>query len=42
MFDHLKHVVGWIIMACHVYDPMYCKVLTLVVYDMQSKDIEAR
>jgi len=20
MFDHVKHVVIWIIMACHVYD----------------------
>ncbi len=22
-------------MACHVYDPMYCKMLTIVICDMQ-------
>ncbi len=34
MFDHVKCVVGWTIMACHVYDPMYCKVLTISICDM--------
>jgi hypothetical protein len=42
MFDHVKHVQRWTTMACHVYDIVYCKVMMIVVYDMQSKDIEAQ
>ncbi len=34
MFDHVKHVASWTIMACHVCDPMYCKMLTIVVCDI--------
>jgi hypothetical protein len=34
MFDHAKRVAGWITMACHVYDLVYCKMLTIVVCDM--------
>jgi hypothetical protein len=34
MFNHMKHVAGWIIMACHVYDPTYCKMMTIVICDM--------
>jgi hypothetical protein len=41
MFDHVKQVVGWTTMACHVYDPKYCKVMTIVICDMRFKDIEA-
>ncbi len=42
MCDHVKHVVGWTTMACHVYDSPYCEVMTIVVCDMQSKDMEAQ
>ncbi len=42
MFDHCKHVLGWITMACHVYDPNYAKVMTIIVCDMQSKDVESQ
>jgi hypothetical protein len=42
MFDHVKHVLGWTTMVCHVYDHVYCKMLTIVVCDMQSKDTEAQ
>jgi hypothetical protein len=38
MFDHVKHVKKWTTMACHVYDSTYCRVMTIVVCDMQSKD----
>jgi hypothetical protein len=34
MLDHAKHVVGWITIACHVYNLVYCKMLTIVVCDM--------
>jgi hypothetical protein len=34
MFDHAKHVASWIIMACHVYDIVFCKMLTTIVCDM--------
>ncbi len=23
MFDHVKHVEGWMTLACYVYDPFY-------------------
>jgi hypothetical protein len=42
MFDHYKRVSGWIIMASHVYNPIYVKVMTIAVYDMQSKDIDSQ
>jgi hypothetical protein len=42
MFDNVKHVVGWTTMVCHVYDSTYCKVMTIVTCEMQSKDIEAQ
>jgi hypothetical protein len=29
-------------MVCHVYDPTYCKVLTIMVCDMQFEDIEVQ
>jgi hypothetical protein len=41
MFDHVRHVQRWMTMAYHVYDPIYYKVMTNVVYDIQFQDIEA-
>jgi hypothetical protein len=34
MFGHAKHVANWITMACHMYDLVYCKMLTIIVCDM--------
>jgi hypothetical protein len=31
MFDHVKDVAGWTIMAYYAYDMAYCKVMTIVV-----------
>jgi hypothetical protein len=42
MFDHKKHVQRWTTVACHVYDTIYCKVMLIMVCDMQSKDIETQ
>jgi hypothetical protein len=42
MFDDVKRVQGWMTMACHIYDSIYCKVMMIVVYDMQSKDIKVQ
>ena len=42
MFDHVKRVSNWTTMACHVYDSQYCRVMTVAVCDMQSKDCEAQ
>ncbi len=42
MFDQVKRVVGQTTMACHVYDPTYYKVLTIMVCDMQFEDIEVQ
>jgi hypothetical protein len=41
MFDHVKQIQGWMTMASHVYDPIYCKVMTITIRDMQSKNKEA-
>ena len=38
MFDHVKRVKDWTTVACHVYDSLYCKVMTIAVCDMQSED----
>ena len=38
MFDHVKRVKEWTTMACHVYDSLYCKVMTIAVCDMQLED----
>jgi hypothetical protein len=42
MFDHLKHVVNWTTMVCHVYNLAYYKVMTIVICDMKFEDIEAQ
>ncbi len=42
MFDHVKWVIGWTTMVCHVYDSRYCKMMTIIVCDMQSKDTKAQ
>ncbi len=42
MCDHVKHVAGWTIMAYHVYDSPYCKVMAIVVYNTQFEDMEAQ
>ena len=34
MFDHVKQVKEWTTMACHVYDSLYCKVITISMCDM--------
>ncbi len=41
MFDHIKHV-GWMGPTSHMYDPIYYKMMTIVMCDMQSKDIEVQ
>jgi len=42
MLDHVKCVQGWTTMACHVYDSIYCKVMTIMVCDMQFEDTEVQ
>jgi hypothetical protein len=42
MFDHVKCVDGWMTLACHVYDLIYYKVMIIVVYDTQSKDMNVQ
>jgi len=31
MFDHVKCVKGWTTLVCHVYDLVYCKVVTIAI-----------
>ena len=42
MFDHVKRVKDWTTMACHVYNSLYCKVMTIAVCDMQSENYTAQ
>jgi hypothetical protein len=42
MLDHVKHVQGWVTMAYQAYDLIYCKVMTIAIYDMQFKDTKAQ
>jgi hypothetical protein len=42
MFDHVKRVQGWTNMAYHVYNLVYCKVMTIAIYDMQLEDNKAQ
>jgi 6-phosphofructokinase len=42
MFNHVKRVQGWTTMAYHVYDPVYCKVMSIAICDMQLEDTEAQ
>jgi hypothetical protein len=42
MFNHVKHVQGWMTMACHIYDPVYFKVTMTTVCDMQFEDTKAQ
>ncbi len=42
MFNHVKRVKGWTTMACHVYHSQYCRVMTIAMCDMQSKDCAAQ
>ena len=42
MFDHVKRVVGWTSLDVHIYDPIYCKVMTICVYDMMCEMADAQ
>jgi hypothetical protein len=42
MFDHVKRVKGWMILAYHVYDSFYCIIMTIAICDMQFEDMEAQ
>jgi hypothetical protein len=42
LVDHVKRIKDWTTMACHVYDAAYCKVMTIVVCDMQSEDTKVQ
>ncbi len=42
MFDHVKCVVGWTIMACHVYNHVYYKVMTITICDRYFEKIEVQ
>jgi hypothetical protein len=42
IFDHINRVKVWTTMAYHVYDVVYCKVMTIAVYDMQLEDTKVQ
>jgi hypothetical protein len=38
----MKHVANWTTMACHAYDHVYCKMLTVAIYDMQFENTKVQ
>ena len=42
MFDHVKWVVGWTLLGAHVYDPVFCKVMTICACDMMCEMVDAQ
>ncbi len=42
MFNHVKGVEGWMTLAYHVYDSFYCKVMKIVICDMQFENTKAQ
>ena len=42
IFNHVKRVVGWTSLGTHVYDPVFCKVMTIYVYDMMCEMADAQ
>ena len=42
MFDHVKRIVGWTSLGAHIYDIVYCKVMTICVCDMMCEMANAQ
>jgi hypothetical protein len=42
MLDYVKRVKKWTMMACHVYDSVYCHIMAIVVCDMYLNVVLAR
>jgi hypothetical protein len=42
MLDHVKRVNGWMTLACHVYDLIYCKFMMIVICNMQLENMDAQ
>jgi hypothetical protein len=40
MFDYVKRIQAWTTMVCHVYYARYCKVITIILCDMQPEDMK--
>jgi hypothetical protein len=34
MFDYVKHVEEWTTMVCHICNLVYCKMMTIIVYNI--------
>ena len=41
VFDHVKQLCNWTIMACHICDNKHCKILTITCCDIQMEDSQA-
>jgi len=42
MFHYMRHMDKWSTMACHMYNLQYKKVMTIAIFNMQSKDIRVQ
>jgi hypothetical protein len=42
MFDRMKHVVNWTTMVYHVYDHVYCKLITIAICNMWFEDTKVQ
>ena len=41
MFDHVKRVAGWTSLGAHIYDPVFCKIVTIYICDIMYKMADA-
>ena len=42
MFDHVKRVINWTTMACHIYVAIYQRVITIACCDFQFENKDAQ
>ena len=41
-FDYFERVKGWTTMSCDVYDVEFCRLMTIAVCEMMSKDMDSQ
>ena len=42
MFDHIKRVVGWTTMSCHVFDAEFGRLMTIATCEISNNDAESQ
>ena len=42
MFDHVKRIHNWTTMACHIYEPNFCSLMTIAICEMKGEDADSQ